>query len=78
MDDKLSSIEQKVMDIANKLARAKKTITMKTLFQKATRSLTDSNEDISVAIFSLILKKQTQKKTFTTIQTLWLMESLLM
>ncbi len=57
MAKQLSMLEQNLLAIANKLALAKKTITLETLHNKARKELGESSATISKVIYDLISKK---------------------
>jgi predicted transcriptional regulator len=53
----LSGTEWKILDVASKLAAASKLITTESLYRLAKQSLADSKEEISAAIYDLVIKK---------------------
>ena len=53
----LSGLEWKILDVASKLAGANKLITTESLYRISKQNLADSREDISAAIYDLVLKK---------------------
>lgn len=57
MAKQLSTLEQSLLEIANELALAKKTITLEILHNKAKKKLKESSATISKAIYDLISKK---------------------
>jgi predicted transcriptional regulator len=57
MERDLTDLERKLLDIANELASARKTITIERLYQDAKRKLSESNDELSIGIYNLLLKK---------------------
>ncbi len=57
MERDLTDLERKLLDIANELASARKTITIERLYQDAKRKLSESKDDLSIGIYNLLLKK---------------------
>lgn len=57
LEDILTNTEVKILEIADQLAAAKKTISVEALFRRAKRTLIETNEEISNAIYQLILKR---------------------
>jgi len=53
----LSGTEWKILDIASKLAAASKLITPESLYKMARHTLSDPREEISGAIYNLVIKK---------------------